>query len=404
MSASSGILEGIRVVEAATMIMVPSVGAIMAEFGAEVIKVESLDGDLNRRGHLIPGMPDHDYEYCFLADNRNKKSLALDLKSSEGKEIFYRLVETADVFLTNYRPQALERLEIDYQDLEHRNPRLVYAHGTGFGDDGRESDRPGFDAVCYYSRSGLEATMFPLEGWLGPLGYGTGDHPSGMSLFGAVMLALFARQKTGEGCRVTTSLIANGAWSNAVLLQAKLCDATFHERMPREQARNFTGIYYRSADDRIFKMAIVNVEQGWPRVCRALGRPDMIDDLRYATIEARDQCMPEIIAIFDDIFVRHDMDHWQRALEEHDVPFSAVSTYDEVVSDEQLAVNRVFVEVDDPELGRVRTTNSPISVGGHPKVEPLPAPRLGEHSRDVLAGLNLDHQHIEDLFAQGIVK
>ena len=404
MSSKAAILDGIRVIETASMVMVPSVGAMLAEYGAEVIKIEPLEGDLNRRGHLIPGMPDHDYEYPFLPDNRNKKSVAIDLKDTEGREILYSLVDTADVFLTNYRRQALTRLQIDYDDLKVRNPRLIYAHGTGFGDQGREADKPGFDAVCYWSRSALEASLFPLEGWLGPLGYGTGDHPSGLALFSAVMLALFERQKTAKGCRVTTSLIANGAWANSILIQARLCEALFHQRRPREEALSYTGVYYRAGDDRIFKMAIVNREQGWPRVCRAIGRPDLIKDPRYATLEVRSERMPEIIALCDEIFAQHDSDYWKRVLEEHDIPFSFISTYDEVVTDEQMAANNVFVEVDDPKIGRVRTTTSPIVVGGHPKVPPQTAPRLGQHTREVLAGLDLDGTGIDGLFARGIVK
>ncbi len=404
MSSQTSILEGIRVIETASMVMVPSVGAIMAEYGAEVIKIEPPDGDLNRRGHLIPGMPDHDHGYCFLPDNRNKKSLCVDLKDPAGRDILYRLVEGADVFLTNYRRKALERLAISYEALKEKNPRLIYAHGTGFGDHGREADKPGFDAVCYWSRSGLEASLFPLEGWLGPTGYGTGDHPSGLALFGAVMLALFERERSGKGCRVSTSLIANGAWSNSIVVQARLCDALFHERKPREEARNFTGVYYRSGDDRLFKMTIVNIEQGWPRVCRAIGRADLIEDPDFATIEARSERMPEIVRLCDEIFARRDMAHWSRMLEEHDVPFSVISSYDDVVADEQIAANGIFVDVDDPDFGRVRTTTSPINIDGHEKVAPRSAPRLGEHSREVLRDLDLDEAGVDRLFESGVVK
>lgn len=405
MSTSTRILDGIRVVETANMVMVPSAGAVLAEYGAEVIKVEPTDGDLNRRGHLIPGMPDHDYEYCFLPDNRNKKSIAVDLKSDEGRGILLQLVESADVFLTNYRPKALERLELTWEHIKDRNPRLIYAHGTGYGDRGAEIDKPGFDVVCYWSRSAIEATMFPIDGWLGPIGYGTGDHPSGMSLFGAVMLALFARERTGEGGRVTTSLLANGAWSNAVLIQARLCDAQFHERRPREEAPNFVGVYYKAGDGRVFKMTVVNTEQGWPRICRAIGRPDLIDDPRYATLEARSERMPELIRLCDEIFEQHDMDYWHEALEKADVPHSVIATYDDVVDDPQMKANDVFVEVDDPVLGRpVRTTQSPITLDHHAKVPPDSAPRLGEHSREILSELDLDGESIDRLLECGVVK
>lgn len=402
MSSETGILHGIRVVETASMIMVPSVGALMSDYGAEVIKVEPLEGDLNRRGHHLPGMPESEYGYCFLPDNRNKKSVALDLKSEEGRAILLRLLRDADVFLTNYRPAALDRLKLSYDHLKDDNPRLIYALGTGYGERGPEAQKPGFDSVCYWARSALEASMFPIEGWLGPLTYGSGDHPSGMALFGAVMLALLARVQTGRGCKVSSSLLANGAWSNSVTIQAKLCDAQFHPRRPREEALNFTSVYYRAGDGRIFKMTVVDVEQGWPRICRAIGRPDLIEDPRYATLEVRRGHMSELIELCDEIFATQDMAYWKRALEEADVPFSIIATYDDVVADEQMAATDVFVEVEDPDIGRVRTVNSPLSIDGHPKRAPEAAPRLGADTRQVLAELDFDEAKIEALLARGV--
>ena len=339
-----GLLSGLRVVEAATMVMVPSVGALLADYGAEVVKIEPLEGDLNRRGHHIPGCrsipPTTSTPSCpTTAASAASRSIS---RRPRPRAIVRRLVERADVFLTNYRHRALERLGLTWPELEAINPRLVYAHGTGFGDRGAEADKPGFDSVCYWSRSAMEATLFPMEGWLGSLGYGTGDHPSGMALFSSVLLALLARERTGKGDRVSCSLVAAGAWSNAVLIQARLLETRFQERRPREDARNFTGVYYRAGDGRIFKMAIVDTEGGWPKVCRAIGRADLIDDPRYATFEERskDGRMRELILLCDQIFASQPMDHWKRALEAADVPYSVVSNYDDVVADPQLAGQR----------------------------------------------------------------
>ena len=389
------------------MVMVPSVGAALADYGAQVIKLEPLEGDLNRRGHHIPGMPIHatDYGYCFLPDNRGKRSLSLDLKAPEAKAIVRRLVEGADVFLTNFRHEALERLGLGWPELQAINPRLIYAHGTAFGDEGAEADKPGFDSVSYWSRSAMEASLFPTEGWLGSLGYGTGDHPSGMALLSAVLLALLARERSGKGTRVSGSLLANGAWSNAVMIQAKLLDAKFQDRRSRENARNFTGVYYRAGDGRLFKMAIVDIARGWPQVCRAIGRPDLIDNPRYASFEERSKegRMRELIELCDGIFAGRPMDHWKRALDEADVPYSVVATYDDVIADEQMVANGVFVDIDDPELGRVRTVDTPLHVDGHPKVPREPAPRLGEHSRAILAEIGMGGDEIDALLARKVV-
>lgn len=401
----AGLLSGIRVLEAASMVMVPSVGAALADYGAQVIKLEPIEGDLNRRGHQIPGMPAHDYEYCFLPDNRGKRSLSIDLKAPEARGILRRLVEGADVFLTNHRPKSLAGLGLTWAELQAINPRLVYAHGTGFGDAGDEIDKPGFDTVCYWSRSAMEASLFPTEGWLGSLGYGTGDHPTGMALLSAVMMALFARERSGRGTRVSCSLLASGAWSNAVMIQAKLLGAQFLERRPREDARSFTSVYYRAGDHRLFKMAVVDTRRDWPKICRAIGRPELAIDPRYATLEERlkEGRMRELIQLCDRIFAAQPMSYWQRALGEADVPYSVIAGYDEVVADPQMAANGVFVEIDDPVLGRVRTVDTPLQIEGHPKVRRRPAPRLGEHSRAVLAELGLAEQEIDSLAERRVI-
>jgi formyl-CoA transferase len=248
--------------------------------------------------------------------------------------------------------------------------------------------------------------MFPTDGWLESLGYGTGDHPTGTALFAAVMMALFAREKTGRGTRVSCSLLASGAWSNAVMLQAKLLGATFLERRPREDSRNFTRAYYRSGDKRLFRMAIVDAQRDWPKVCRAIGRPELAGDPRYATLEDRTKQgrMGELIRLCDQIFATQPMDYWKRALEEADVPYSVIANFDDVVADRQMAVNGVFVDVDDPQLGRVRTVDTPMKLESHPKpATRAPAPRLGEHTGAILAEAGFGEAEIRALLERGVV-
>jgi formyl-CoA transferase len=227
-----------------------------------------------------------------------------------------------------------------------------------------------------------------------------------MALLSAVMMALFARERSGKGTRVSCSLLASGAWSNAVMIQAKLLGAQFLERRPREDARSFTAVYYRAGDRRLFKMAIVDTRRDWPKVCRAIGRPELADDPRYATLEERlkQGRMGELIRICDGIFASQPMAYWQRALEAADVPFSIVATLDDVVADPQMAANGVFTEIDDPALGRVRTVDTPMQIEGQPKAATrAPAPRLGEHTVAILSEIGLGAQEIRSLAARRVV-
>ena len=209
------LLQGIRVVEAASMVLVPSAAAMLADFGAEVIKVEPPEGDYNRKMHELPTLPQSEAPYCFLVDGRSKQSIVLDLKSTDGVAILHKLVSTTDVFLTNYRAPALARLRLRWDDLAPLNPRLVYASASAFGESGPEADKPGYDTVVYWARSGLESSLLTPEGTLGQLAGGAGDHPTALALFGAVALALFARERSGRGLKVGTSLLAAGAWANS---------------------------------------------------------------------------------------------------------------------------------------------------------------------------------------------
>jgi crotonobetainyl-CoA:carnitine CoA-transferase CaiB-like acyl-CoA transferase len=241
--APNSLLGDLRVIELATMVFAPSACVVLAEFGAEVIKIEEpVNGDLNRGYHMLPGMPASDLAYTFEVDNRNKKSVALDLKTAAGRAALLTLLESADVFVTNLRPQALKRLQLDYDSLHEVSPRLIYAHASGYGEEGEEQDKPGYDTICYWSRSAIEAHVFPYEGWLNQFPFGAGDHPSGMTLFAAIMTALYRRQQSGVGCKVSSSLLANGTWANATMLQAQLSNAEFQEKRPRSNAWTFTTI------------------------------------------------------------------------------------------------------------------------------------------------------------------
>ena len=399
------LLAGLRVIELASMVLAPSAGVILADFGAEVIKIEPPGtGDLNRNWHKIPGLPVSDFAYPFQIDNRNKKSLALDLKSEAGYEVLCKLIADADVLITNYRLRALERLKLEYETIKAINPRIIYALGTGFGEQGDERHKPGYDTVAYWARSAIETQIFPYDGWLRPFPYGAGDHPSGMALYAAIMTALYQRQQTGEGSKVTTSLLANGAWSNSIMLQAELAGAELREARPRDNAYNFIGLHYHTSDGRLMKLSLVNFEKNWRPFCEAIGRSGMPDDDRYATAQARAENMPALIQDITEAFKAQDVAHWHRVLEQHDIPHATVPTYEEAANDKQKEVNDIIVPLDHPSQGKIRTVNSPFSVGGTDKIEPGAAPGLGEHSVAVLKDAGYSEETIQALLEGGVVE
>ncbi len=398
-----GILSGIRVIDAATYIAAPGAATVLSDFGAEVIKIERPpNGDPYRYLPQVSGMPlDTDHNYCWLLDGRNKKSVALNLADDAGREILLRLAVTADVFITNFQPQLIVKFRLGYEQMRAANERLIYASVTGYGEVGPDREKPGYDMTGYWARSGLMDQMHDAdaEPALSPAGFG--DHPTAMSLFGAILLGLYHRERTGQGLKVSTTLMANGAWSNSCLMQAALFGARWPERGTRRRPNNPLVNHYLTRDRRRFIFCLLDPVNDWPRLCRAMGREELLAEPRFQTPAARREHSGELVEILDGEFAGRDMAEWAARFAGQDVLFGPVPSIEEAARDPQMEAAGVISGIENSPL---KTISNPIVVDGVAKTRPQLAPEVGEHSREVLAELGFRDEEIEDLIERRIVK
>jgi crotonobetainyl-CoA:carnitine CoA-transferase CaiB-like acyl-CoA transferase len=398
----SRLLDGIRVIDAASFIAGPVATTVMADFGADVIKVEPPGGD----GYRIrnTGYPASPYNFPWIVDNRNKRGIAIDLRTAEGQDLLHRLVRGADVFVTNLPLDGRERLRVRYEDLAPLNPRLIYASVTAYGERGDEANRPGFDSTALWARTGLMDLVRPSPDAPPSRSLpGMGDHPTGMSLFGAIMAALYQRERTGRGTMVSTSLMANGLWWNAIQVQGILCGARTVVRPPREQSVSALANLYRCRDGRWFLMSLTADERRWPDLAACLDRADLVADPRFATIETRRANASALIAILDDVFAKKDWAEWRAILERSGIAFGVVGTLDDIPGDRQMVDSGALVPIEDARAGARLTVSSPFEIEGQHKRKPTLAPGVGEHTTEILREAQFTEAEIDRLLRTGVV-
>jgi len=398
---SENIFSGLKVVDLASFIAGPGAAVILSDFGAEVIKVEPPNGDLWRIGNKLPPQPQSPEPYQWHLANRNKRGMTLDLKSPGAQKVLEKLVKWADVLIVNTPHPARKRLRLEYDDVVQWNPRLVYADLTGFGDKGPDAELPGFDITSYWARSGLlsmtrDAGAPPT--W--PVA-GSGDNATAVGLYSAIVTALYRRERTGKGAHVTTSLLAEGVWSASVSIQGALCGAKFfglHDRMhPANAAMNV----YRTADDTWFVLLVTPDKLA--AVAKAIGRPDLLTDPRFADPAKLLANMPQLTTILDDVFRAQPIAHWHEVFNGAHVTFGPVRGPQEVIGDPQLQANEIVVPLEGAGSKLTSTISSPIQVHGVAKVPAKRAPNIGEHNEEVLRQLGFDATEIEGLRASGVI-
>jgi crotonobetainyl-CoA:carnitine CoA-transferase CaiB-like acyl-CoA transferase len=398
----NGIFAGLKVLDCASFIAAPAAATVLSDFGAQVIKIEPPgSGDPYRNLPNLPGYPHSAHNYAWMLDGRNKRSLALDLGKPEARAVLHRLVAQSDVFITNFPPAVRQRLAVTYADLAPLNERLIYASFTGYGEKGDEANKPGFDSNAYWARSGLMDLVRADENTTPARSVaGMGDHPCAMALFGAIVTALYQRERTGRGSQVRSNLMANGIWANGVLAQAKLCGARFEERRPRQRALNAVTNHYRCRDGRWIILSLLSEERQWPALAKCLGREDLIADPRFATKADRHARSIELIGIFDTVFATKDLAQWRAILDGNGLVFGVIGILDDIPGDRQMRDNDVLVPF---EGDTMLTINSPIWIEGSDKQPPRRPPELGQHSDEVLREAGFDDAEIERLRGCGAV-
>jgi crotonobetainyl-CoA:carnitine CoA-transferase CaiB-like acyl-CoA transferase len=398
-----GPMQGVKVVEIGVWVAGPAAGGILADWGADVVKIEPPGiGDPARTFSKMLGA-DLPFNPPFEMDNRSKRSIVLDLQEENARALALELIAEADVFVTNVRQSALRKMGLDHTTLRDKFPRLVYAAITGYGLAGPDADRAAFDIAGFWARSGI-AAMLTTPGQPPPFQRGgMGDHGTGMVAAGAVSAALFHRERSGEGQLVSTSLLRQGIYTMSFDLAMALRFGQTAGVGQRQSMGNPAINNYQDADGKWFWIVGLDAARHWPPLARVVGHPEWIDDPRYATPVVRAQNAVELIASLDAIFATRTRDEWAKIFDtEPDFWWAPVQTLDEVVTDPQVLQGGGLVEVPD-EVGTTLLPATPADFGGTQWEARWMAPSHGQHTDEILEELGRTPQEIEAFRSQGLL-
>ncbi|MBX9745835.1 MAG: CoA transferase [Hyphomonadaceae bacterium] len=394
-------LEGLKVVEYATYVAAPGAGGIMADWGADVIKVEPPGGDPIRMFFASVGIEGVAVNPVFELDNRGKRGIILDTAQDAGREALLKLIDGADVFLTNVRPGGLKRAGLDFASLRDRNPRLVYATLTGYGLDGPDADRPGMDSAAFWARSGLAALFRPKGGEPVQLRTALGDHTASMAIVSGVLAALYERQRTGKGRLVEAALLRVAHYVGGSDFAIQHTYGRTASNRPRRDAPNPLINYFKTKDDHWIALLTRQGEKDWPPLCRALQLEHLIEDERYARAKARRANSGDLVDTLDAAFGAFTLVELTARLDAEEMIWAPVQTAAEAIADPQAIAAGCVVQTPQHEGPPINAPGAPIRFPGADDGPKGPAPKLGEHTRTVLVELGYRDDEIEALFASG---
>jgi len=399
-----GPLTGIKVVELAMWVAGPSTCAVLGDWGAEVIKLEDPNGGDPIRGAVTTNaMKGARAVPPYELDNRNKRSVTVDLRRPEGVAFAMKLVERADVFVTNLRVETLDRMGLGYAAMSARNPRLVYASLNGYGHRGPDKNRPAFDYAAAWSRSGLMHTV--AEPGEAPPAQRPGmiDHAAGLGMAGAISAALLARERSGRGCEVHISLFQMGLWMNATDLAIGLIAGKSPEQESRNERPNPLWNSYRCKDGKWIYFVMVQPDKYWGAFLGALEKPQWKDDSRFADFGARRKNSRELTRLIAEVVASRTAAEWAPIFDHHDLIWAPVQTGAEVLQDAQAHAVGAFVEIEHPNIPGCRVVNSPVEFGNGPSRRYTPAPELGAHTEEVALEVGLSWEEIGKLKDAGVI-
>jgi crotonobetainyl-CoA:carnitine CoA-transferase CaiB-like acyl-CoA transferase len=400
-------LAGIKVVEIAIFAFVPSADVVLADWGAEVVKIEHpLNGDPQRNVAAwgVPAEVDG-IVHLFEVVNRGKRSVGLDIATDEGHEILMTLIEQADVFVTNFLPAARRRLRIEPDDVFARNPRIVYARGSAQGQRGPGAERGGFDGSSYWGKSGAQLGATPTEmPWpLSMPGPGFGDLQTGAALAGGVAAGLFQRERTGRGTVVDISLMAMGTWAMGMAISgASVIDAERLQTVYHENATNPLVNVYRTSDGEYVSLLFLQSDRYWPEFCVLIDRLDLLADERFTDMASRSLNSEACVRALEEVFAEKTLSEWTDLLSQQDGQWDVVLPVGRVQHDEQAVANSYTQRVRHEGGGEIVLVPAPTQFDGVPATVGV-APRLGADTEAVLTAAGIDPTRLPELRASNVI-